>query len=92
MRPFKRVPRRPRTLSSKKTPRLSRRLWCIGGLILLAGTGDVLFRLGDALRSGSVGIMLRLGYDIECLFAGAAILVGGGLLLDYMERKQEKER
>ncbi len=63
------------------------RLWLVGAVPLLVGIGDVAVRLWSGLQSGAAGLMLALGYDIECLAAGLAILTGGVLLLDYMERK-----
>ncbi len=71
--------------------RLAGRLWIIGSVILLSGVCDVAARLYDGIGRGATGIMLTLGYDLECLAAGLAILVGGALLLDYAERKQERE-
>lgn len=71
--------------------RLAGRLWLTGMIILTLGVCDVAARLYDGLRAGAIGLMLNLGYDIECLMAGAAILTGGALLLDYMERKQAME-
>ena len=61
---------------------------CLAGLpLLLMGFCDTVARLHTQMQAGSKGIMLRLGYDFECIVAGFAILVGGVLLLDYMERK-----
>lgn len=67
------------------------RLWLLGAVPLLIGILDVAYRLCSGLRRGAVGIMLTLTYDIECLVAGLAILTGGVLLLDYMERKSARE-
>ncbi len=61
----------------------------IGLPILSLGFCHVTAKLHDHILAGSTGIMLRLGYDIECCIAGLAILAGGVLLLDYMERKQK---
>ena len=66
---------------------LSSRLCLIGLPIILLGLCDVAARLHDGVMAGEVGIMLHLSYDLECITAGLAILVGGALLLDYMERK-----
>ncbi len=68
--------------------RLAGRLWIIGLTILLLGVCDVAVRLCGGLRAGAVGIILLMAYDLECLMAGAAILTGGALLLDYMERRE----
>ncbi len=62
------------------------RMGLIGFPVLLAGLADIAVRLHTQIMAGSVGIMLRLGYGLECVVAGLAILVGGMLLLDYMER------
>ena len=59
----------------------------IGLFVLSAGICDVGLRLFQGMRQGSVGMMLILGYDVECLVAGIAILTGGVLLLDYLERR-----
>ena len=68
---------------------LAGRLWLIGLLILILGLCDVAARLSDGMREGAVGILLLLAYDFECLMAGAAVLTGSALLLDYMERAAE---
>lgn len=83
------TPSQPRRRTYGPT-RLAGRLWIIGSVILLFGICDVAVRLYDSLDRGATGIMLTLGYDVECLAAGLAILVGGALLLDYAERKQER--
>ena len=67
--------------------RLAGRLCIIGMIILTLGTFDVAARLYEGFMSGAVGIMLHMGYEIEALMAGGAILTGGTLLLDYMERQ-----
>ena len=65
------------------------KLLFIGLPILLLGLCDIAVRLHGGLRSGATGMMLLLAYDVECLVAGLAILVGGVLLIDYVERSQE---
>lgn len=67
--------------------RLAGRLSLVGLPLLLLGLCDVAARLCDGLRAGSVGLIYTMAYDIECLAAGAAILLGGALLLDYLERR-----
>lgn len=74
----------------KRAGHLSGRYFCAGGIILLLGAGDLLFRLANDLLEDSVGIMLRMGYEVECLIAGVAILIGGGLLLDYVECQADR--
>ncbi len=64
-------------------------LGLMGFPILLAGLGDIAVRLHTGIQGGAVGIMLRLGYDVECILAGLCILAGGMLLLSYMERRGE---
>lgn len=71
--------------------RLAARLAWIGLFILSAGICDVGIRLFQGLRQGAVGMMLTLGYDVECLVAGITILTGGVLLLDYLERREKME-
>ena len=63
----------------------------IGLFILSAGICDVGIRFFQGVRQGAVGMMLTLGYDVECLVAGVAILTGGVLLLDYLERRAKIE-
>lgn len=59
----------------------------IGGLSLLfCGVADIAWRMYLDVSMGAVGCMLKYTYDIECIFAGMAILTGGVLLLDAMER------
>ena len=65
------------------------RLGLIGFPVLLAGLGDIALRLHRSIQGGEAGIMLRLGYDVECIAAGLCILTGGMLLLDYMERREK---
>ena len=61
---------------------------CIGGFsLLLAGVGVISLELHTMIREGAVGIMLLLGHGVECLVAGLAIVTGGVLLLDYMNRR-----
>ena len=67
------------------TPTASK-LCLIGLPLLLAGFCDIAARLHTRLLAGATGVMLRLAYDVECIVAGFAVLVGGVLLLDYMER------
>ena len=67
------------------------RLLYIGTVVLLMGIVDVAFRLYTAHMSGAVGVMLHIGYDIECLMAGVAILTGGVFLLDYMEKQEIRD-
>lgn len=71
--------------------RLAGRLWIVGLMILLLGLCDVAARFCDGLRAGAVGIILLLAYDFECLMAGATVLTGGALLLDYMERREASD-
>ena len=60
----------------------------IGGLIyLLIGIGSIATRLHTQQAAGAVGAILQLTSDIECILAGLTILIGGVLLLDYMERQ-----
>ena len=67
------------------------RLMHIGAAVLLMGIADVALRLYAAYMRGAVGVMLHLGYDIECLVAGVAILTGGVFLLDYMEKRRIRD-
>ncbi|MBE6559146.1 MAG: hypothetical protein E7661_09105 [Ruminococcaceae bacterium] len=71
--------------------KLSGRLWFIGLTVLLLGVSDVWCRAYEGMRAGAVGMMLHMGYEVECLVAGLAILTGGALLLDYVERRQARE-
>ena len=66
---------------------MASKLCLIGLPLLLVGLCDTAARLHTQMQAGATGIMLRLGYDFECIVAGFAVLVGGVLLLDYMERK-----
>ena len=60
---------------------------CIWGLLfLLAGIGDTYLRIRTQINAGSVGIMWRYAYAVECILCGLTILAGGVLILDYMER------
>lgn len=69
-------------------PRASRLgLW--GFPFLLLGLCDVAARLHSQVSIGAVGVMLRLSDDLESIMAGLTILVGGMLLLDYMERQND---
>ena len=73
---------------------LSRRaanLWLIGLSILLVSILGVMLRWQTALQAGSVGYMLIVGEELEYLLAGLTILTGCTLLLDYMERTEEKK-
>ena len=70
---------------------LAGKLWIIGLIILLLGLCDVTARFCDGLRRGDVGILLLLAYDFECLMAGATVLTGGALLLDYAERREARK-
>ncbi len=66
-------------------------LWLIGLSILLLSILGVWVRWCTAVESGSVGFMLTAGEELEYLMAGLAILTGGALLLDYMERTENKK-
>ena len=61
---------------------------CVGLALLVAGSLALFGEILHAAESGAVGFMLLLGYEIECLVAGFAIWIGGGLLLDYLERQK----
>ena len=78
------------TLEKEKTAYvfkpLSMKLLFMGLPVLLLGLCDVGIRLYSSIRAGATGIMLLMAYDVECLVAGLAILVGGILLMDYLER------
>lgn len=62
------------------------RLVLTGLLPLMLGVCDVTARLYHGMIAGEIGLFLRMNGDIESLLASTAILVGGGLLLDYCER------
>lgn len=62
-------------------------LWLAGLPFLLLALCDVGVKIHEGIASGAVGFMLHLGYGLECIVAGLAILTGAALLLDYMERK-----
>lgn len=59
--------------------------------ILTLGSLAVFNAIWQAAESGAVGYMLLLGYEMECLVAGFAIWIGGGLLLDYLERQNAQK-
>ena len=67
------------------TPRAAT-LGLIGFPLLVLGLGDVAARLHSQVSQGAEGAILRLAYGFECIIAGVTIVVGGMLLLDYMER------
>lgn len=63
----------------------------LGGFpFILLGLCDAAARLHNQVSIGAVGAMLRLAYGFECIVAGLAILIGGVLLLDFMERRDEE--
>lgn len=66
-------------------------LWLIGLSILLVSILGVMLRWQAALQAGSVGYMLIVGEELEYLLAGLTVLTGCTLLLDYMERAEEKK-
>lgn len=69
------------------------RLALTGTLLISLAACDVAARLHDGITAGEIGIMLRMGYDVECLLAALAVLVGGTLLLDYCVRRDgDKEK
>ena len=63
-------------------------LGLMGFPLLLAGIWGIASRLHTLKLTGAVGIMLHLGDEIEYIVAGLCILIGGMLLLDYMERRE----
>lgn len=65
---------------------LAGRLMLIGMLLVSAGICDVAARAYDGMIGGEIGLFLRMRGDVESLWAAAAILIGGGLLLDFCER------
>ncbi len=75
---------------STPTRRAAKFLW-MGGVVLVIGILDVALRLWSGMRQGAVGIMLHMGYEVECLLAGVAIWLGGVLLLDYLERREKTD-
>ncbi len=72
---------------SRKGKKGSFLLRYLGLAILALGSLAVFNAIWQAAESGAVGFMLLLGYELECLVAGFAIWIGGGLLLDYLERQ-----
>ncbi len=66
-------------------------LWLIGLSILLFAIVGVFARWYTAVQTGTVGFMLTAGEELEYLVAGLAVLTGGALLLDYMERTEDKK-
>ena len=75
----------------KKSVRASRFLLMAGLTILSLGSIALFSEILRAAGSGAVGFMLLLGYEAECLAAGFTIWLGGGLLLDYLERQSGKD-
>lgn len=81
----KRAKRRYQTAAGGFTP-LAGRLMLTGSLLITLGVCDVAARAYEGMVSGEIGLFLRLCGDVESLYAAAAVLVGGGLLLDLCER------
>lgn len=66
-------------------------LWLIGLSVLLVSILGVMLRWQALLQTGSVGSMLIVGEELEYLLAGLTVLTGCTLLLDYMERMENKK-
>ncbi len=62
------------------------RLLIIGLPLILAGVCDLAARIYAGCMEGEVGILLRVDEDIRSLILAGVVLLGGALLLEYMEQ------
>ena len=69
---------------------LAGRFLLLSLFLLSLGVCDLVARIYDTLTAGNAILWIYVRSDIECLLASVAILLGGGLFLDYVERLVER--